>query len=136
VLESVIDIIGFCLAVATALVLVSKAERKVTFGITFALLLVFVTGYWGYERWEHRRYIRYVADAITRTFSTNKAQSLEQIADRVNENRSDPVTHADLEEAIEEERKKGYVCSGNLNVTDPNGQPYVIRVYKDVNFGC
>lgn len=67
---------------------------------------------------------------------SNKTQTIEQIAERVNENRKDPVTQSDLEDAIERERAKGYICSASIDVRDSKGSPYVIRVYKDINFGC
>jgi len=132
--DSIIGIVSFCLAVAQAIILSSKSERRRTFAIVTTGLLILSLGVWGAEHYRHKQLIEDIADAVTLTMSANKYQTVDQIALHVNENRTDPVSSTDLQAAIDLDKARGYICSMNVNAEWLERQ-LLVRVYVMSGFG-
>jgi hypothetical protein len=134
--DSLVGIVSLCIALAQVAVLVSGHERRRTFQMVLAGLLILGIGYLVTERYRHYASIERLADEVTRSMSANTVQSVEQISLHINENRKESVSPSDLEAAIERNRAKGYLCSENRNATGDDGRKYLIRVYTQSGFGA
>ncbi len=132
--ETLLAILGACLSVAQ--IAVDGRTRGKTFRILFGLLAAALFAYFGWRQVQHTRYINAIADEITTIMSAARYQSAEQLARHLSENRKEPVSAADLDEAIERQREKGYLCSSDVTATAADGRSYLVRVYGDRNFGC
>lgn len=131
-MENIISMIGFAVTVAQSFVAIRQDKIK-TFLIAAPIMVGLMFGWLLFERWMDNRRVADIANSITMLLS-NKPMTLEQIASRLNENRKEPVTSADLDAALEIERTKGYIPSANVAATGTEGSNYTLRAYNSSNF--